>query len=380
MKKKILFVITKSNWGGAQRYVFDMATGLAQNYDVSVALGGEGRLADMLRGQNISVIQIPHLQRDISIKEEWRAARELFKIFRSVRPDIVHLNSSKAAGIGTLVARIARVPHIVFTAHAWAWNEDRPLHARIAIGLLHWLTVRFAHRTITVSHAVYDQMARLPFTKRRMRVVHLGIAPLPRISRAEARARMLEILPTLKAKKDAVWITSIGELHPIKGFMYAIDAVSTHMRARPADTCAYIIIGEGEERLHLEKRIQEQKLSDSVFLAGQVSDAAVLLAAFDIMLTPSLSEAFGYVVLEAGAANIPIIASNVGGIPEIIGSDGGMLVPPRDSAAIAEGLNELITKPSHGSSLTLSLHEKVMAYFTRSRMIDETKEIYDSFD
>src|SRR3989338_9863030 len=127
-KRKILYVITKGNWGGSQRYLFDMATSLPKNkFDVKVAIGEGGLLKERLLENGIKVISIPALQRDISVMKEIRSFVSLYKIFRtSPRPDVVHLNSSKASALGALAARIAGVPRIVFTAHGWPFKEDRP--------------------------------------------------------------------------------------------------------------------------------------------------------------------------------------------------------------------------------------------------------------
>jgi glycosyltransferase involved in cell wall biosynthesis len=110
MKKKVLFVITKPNWGGAQRYVFDLATALPkERYDVALAVGGEGELTKRLEERNIPAINIPSLKRDISLIAEFRAFSALKDTFMRERPDIVHLNSSKAGALGALAARAAGV-------------------------------------------------------------------------------------------------------------------------------------------------------------------------------------------------------------------------------------------------------------------------------
>ena len=126
-RKKVLFLITKSNWGGAQRYVYDLVTTLDKSqFDVVVALGGNGILVEMLNHAGIRTIIIQSLARNISIKNELSFARELWNILRIEKPDVFHVNSSKAGGVGTFLGRLSRVPRIIFTAHGWAFNEDRP--------------------------------------------------------------------------------------------------------------------------------------------------------------------------------------------------------------------------------------------------------------
>lgn len=371
---KILFLITKSNWGGAQRYVYDLATSLKQRHDVSVALGGEGRLAELLRAQHILIHAISSLGRDVRLKNEFSSFLECYRLLRRERPDVFHVNSSKAGALGALAGRLARVPHIVFTAHAWAWNEERPWYARVIIALLHWLTVILAHRTIAVSHSIYDQMAGFPFTARRMRVIHLGITPLPLLSRAQARTQFFARFPELAAHNDAVWVATIAELHPIKGIPYLLDAMRLLHTTHPHTVA--VIIGTGDEYNALEHAIRDRALTHVVYLAGYIADAATLLSAFDLFVLPSLSEAFGYVLIEAGAASLPVIATNVGGIPDIIGDDGGMLVPPRNASLLADAITSSIDDPSAARVLGLTLEKRVREYFTKERMVDETETLY----
>lgn len=373
-KRKILFVITKSNWGGAQRYVFDLATSLQKEYDVAVALGGEGKLKELLEAQQIRVISIPGMTRDISLAQEWKAFLFLVSLFFKERPDIVHLNSSKAAGLGALAARLAIMRHIVFTAHAWAWNEERPLSARIAIALLHYLTVLLAHRTICVSNAVYDQMARFPMTRRRMRVIHLGITPLPRLEKSQARAHFVERSPALDVRCAFPWLIILGELHPIKGHRYALEALARIKATHPELTT--LVVGAGEARESLHAYVTAHGLEAQVHFMGHIEDAGSLLPAFDIMLVPSLSEAFGYVLIEAGAAEVPVIASHVGGIPEIVEPDAGALVPPRNADAILGALMEALEDPDLRRSRALALKLRVVNHFTKERMVEDTKALY----
>ena len=138
---KVLFVITKSNWGGAQRYVYDLATALLrENYEVAVAVGGQGLLAENLKMAGIRVVGIPHLERDVNFFKELFSTLYLWKIFKSEQPDIIHLNSSKVGGLGAIAARTLKLwdswdrkgtgraewnPRIIFTVHGWGFNERR---------------------------------------------------------------------------------------------------------------------------------------------------------------------------------------------------------------------------------------------------------------
>ncbi|MBI3634228.1 MAG: glycosyltransferase [Candidatus Yonathbacteria bacterium] len=168
-KNKILFVITKSNFGGAQKYVYDLATNLPKDkFEVAVVVGRAGILTDKLREQGIHVINIFSLTRDVSLLKDFKSFVELWRIFRAERPNIIHLNSAKASGLGALAARLCCIslrpktyhltPTIIFTAHGWAFNEDRPYMARFFIKIISWITVLLCHKTIAVSDSISRNM------------------------------------------------------------------------------------------------------------------------------------------------------------------------------------------------------------------------------
>jgi hypothetical protein len=109
-KTKLFICITKSNWGGAQKYVFDLATNIpGSDYDITVLLGGNGDLAKNLEKAGIRVINLAHSQRDIDVGKEFNLFFELIKIFKKEKPDIIHLNSSKMGGVGALAGRICGI-------------------------------------------------------------------------------------------------------------------------------------------------------------------------------------------------------------------------------------------------------------------------------
>jgi glycosyltransferase involved in cell wall biosynthesis len=372
IKRKILFVITKSNWGGAQSYVYDLATSIDKDiFEAEVIVGGNGLLAHKLEAAGIPVASLHSMERDINIKKELLSAIELFKLFRKTKPDVIHLNSSKAGGLGAVAARLAGARKIIFTAHAWAFNENRGLFSNLLISFLHWVTVILSHQTIAVSESVREQVIHMPFMKKKIEVVHLGIEPFECKEKEEARKLLKE-----RAALDSsgiLWIGAISELHPIKGLLYALDAINLLKETYPA--LQFYIIGEGEQRSLIEKQIIKRKLEGQVHLVGFIDDAKTYLKAFDIFVLPSLSEAFGYSLLEAGNAEIPIIASNVGGIPEVI-DEAGILTPSKNARAIADAITKLIESPEERMALGKAMNHRVHTIFTKEKMIAKTSVHY----
>jgi glycosyltransferase involved in cell wall biosynthesis len=165
-KIKILLAITKSNWGGAQRYVFDLATSLPQDqFEVVVLTGREGELSKRLREQNIRTVEIKHIEREVNPLKDLAVVYEFRKILKKEKPDIVHLNSSKMAVYGALATLGNKKIKTVFTSHGWPFNEKRALFSRI----FYSISLRFAltniNKTIFVSQNTAEQAFAMKLLK-----------------------------------------------------------------------------------------------------------------------------------------------------------------------------------------------------------------------
>ncbi len=374
-KTKVLFVITKSNWGGAQKYVYDLATGLSRdNFEVVVALGGTGVLSNKLRTAGVRVISLPALERDINPLKDFSSFIGLWRIFHAERPDVVHLNSAKASGLGALAGRLAGVPKIIFTSHGWAFNEERSWFSRHIIKLISWATVMLAHKTIAVSEIVRQDTRVWPFIADKVVVIRNGIGNIEFLSRDNAR-RNLCARANIILSEDIFLLGTIGELHPNKGLIYAIEAMTKLALAHP--NLYYIVLGDGEEKERLSALIKARGLSERVFLIKE-ENASPYLKAFDCFMVPSVKEGLPYVVLEAGMASLPVIATSVGGIPEIIENmDTGILVQPRDPQELKNAIAFIISsKAEQNVALGASLYTKVTRDFPLEHTLFETAKLY----
>lgn len=374
-KTKVLYVITKSNWGGAQRYVFDLATGLPpEKFEVVVALGGGGPLKTELEKSGIRTIPLPFLVRDVSVFLDTRVFFGLWSLFRKERPDVVHLNSSKIGGLGALAGRISRTSNIIFTAHGWAFREEwrSPLQ-RIIIKFLSWLTILWSHSIITVSERDFREGRSMPFTQKKFVLVYNGLSDLPPFSKEEMRKKISETLQK-NIPTDTSWIGTIGELHKNKGHAYAIEALA---QISLKHNVAFFLIGEGEERGALEKLIEKLEMGSKIFLLGKKDDAATLLEAFDFFLFPSIKEGLPYAILEAGRAGLPVVASAVGGVPEIITDmNSGILVRPKSPEEIVKAFEYLFAHKKEAAAFGKKLHANVKKNFSIKKMLRETLVVY----
>ncbi len=385
-RKKILYVITKSVWGGAQKYVYDLAANLPkEHFEVIVAAGASGPLFQKLRDAEIRTISILGLQRDVAFLNECRASWELFKIIRHEKPAIVHLNSTKTGIIGALVARVYNFlcllnseqrTRIIFTVHGWGFNEDRTLPVRALIFFASWCASLF-HDAVILINTNDLRQARKFIPRRKCTFILNGFCPPKFLPRFEARA-YLERLLKQTFTDTMVFIGIIAELTKNKGFTYLIEALNQIKSKMQNSKFRVVIIGEGEDRLTLENMIAHYGLAKIIFLPGFLPDASRYLSAFDLAVLPSIKEGLPYAILEAMAAGVPVVATRVGGIPDlVIHGKTGLLVPPKDATSLANALDQLLKDSQTRTAYGELGRAHWAAHFTLAKMITQTKTLYD---
>ncbi len=374
---KILFLITKSNFGGAQKYVLELAVAAKKRgLNVIVACGGTGEkqaelglLAEKLQAADIRVIPIKHFMRDMSVGNDIAAFFDVLRVIREERPHVLHVTSSKAGGIGALAGRILRVPRIIFTSHGLTVDEIwRPRLQRFLIFVSTYYTLAAAHVSIMISKETYERACHIIGRKHKIAYVKNGITPVAFKSREVARAELALHIPT-----DHILIGGIGELHPNKNWSQAITAT-----AHLPHTVHLAIIGSGEEYDSLKHHAAALGIEDRVHLLGYIGDAATYVKAFDIFILPSKKEGLPYVILEAGLAGLPVVATDLPGNRDIIESGvHGFLIEP-NHRILATSIEMLIRDPGMRRTLGAALQEKVMTEFSIEHMVEETFALYAS--
>lgn len=376
---KILYIITKSNWGGAQRHVFDLALNAKkQGYDVVVALGGNGILRARLEENSISTRVISELGRDVSVGKDTGSFKEIFNIIRREKPDVVHLHSPKAAGLGAVAARILRVKKIIYTVHGWAFNENRPLHQKAAIIFFSWLTTLLVHTVILLSEKELGQTLLFPLVKNKTVLIPLGIDSPTFISVDGARQVMAKKIdmPFPDFNKKII-VGTIAELHPNKGLTYLLSALLEIKESHPE--IITLLIGDGEQKNLLAEFIKTNSLEKHVYLIGYLESASEYMKAFNIFILPSVKEGLPYTLLEAGYATLPVITTTVGGIPEIIEDmKSGVLIQPRKPAEIAHAITFYAEHLDVARQYARNLNESVKKKFALERMVAETVKVYET--
>ncbi|MFA5001322.1 MAG: glycosyltransferase family 4 protein [Candidatus Paceibacterota bacterium] len=375
-KIKIFYLITKGNFGGAQRYVYDLATALPRTeFETTVIMGEFETLEKKLMGAGIKTIKIPTLGRDINLIKDLKSFWQILKILKKEKPQIVHLNSSKIGGLGALAGRMTGVPKIIFTVHGLAFNEKRPGWQKVLIKFSHWLSIILCHEVITVADCLRQQINSWPGVNRKVTTINSGLPPIKFFEQSVARRELFA------GHNDRFWIGTIAELHPNKGLDLLIEAFALTVRALLGDSLGWsinlMIVGEGEELEKLKWLTRAKRLEDRIHFLGRVEDARAYLKAFDIFTLTSRTEAFPYVILEAGAAGLPVIASEVGGIPELITDpELGILVPSGSVEEIKKSLLFMLKKPKYRDLVGKNLRQRVSANFSLKKMVEKTVELY----
>ncbi len=374
--KRLLFVITKSFFGGAQRYVFELAVAMqAAGHTVAVACGGREELVSRLEAAGILTFEIIGAERDINLIKELRFLRSLGQIVQDFKPDIIHLNSSKAGLLGSLVARLLRVPKIIFTAHGWPFLEDRPLPWRLMAWLGSYLTGLLADRVILVSQ--HDQAkTHMPGVLSKCTVIHTSVPSFPLLSRAEARQALFSEA-IVREHEHNIWLITHGEINHNKNHTAVINAIaefnSTHLTK-----LFYTIIGSGDLAPLLKDQVSLKGLTDYVHFLGYQSDARQYLLGFDIYVMPSKKEGLPYSLLESGMAGVPCIASRVGGIPEVIlDHETGLLTDPENHMTIVAALDFLLINPDKRTLYSDNLKQHLTENFSPSTLIAKTAALYN---
>jgi glycosyltransferase involved in cell wall biosynthesis len=368
--KKILFIVTQSEFGGAQRYIFEMGRLLDRNkYQIKVAAGpGDGELFRKLEEISIPSKRLEKLKRAPNPPQLISSIKEMRGIIKIERPDVLFLCSTTAGLLGSLSA-ISLKTRVIYRIGGWAFNDPRPFWQNLLITLAERATSRLKDAIIVNSEfdwriAVKKKIA----SPEKIVKIYNGLDPdtMSFISSKEAR-RELEI------GSDPV-IGTVANFYKTKGLEYLIEAAKEVTRENPQTK--FVIVGEGRLRSRLEKMIKKHGLENNVFLKGRIPNAYKYLKAFDAFVLPSLKEGFPWIILEAMAAELPITATKVGALPEIISNkEDGFLIEPGDVKELAGKIKWIIDNPDKAKAMGIRAKAKLAEKFSPRKMAQKTEEV-----
>lgn len=368
---RLLWLVDSLGAGGAEALVVTYAEAVRgkQEFFVACLSGADGVNAQRLQSLGVPVIDLRARNlRDVS------AFRRLLAAIREHRIELIHAHLTYSSIWSAVASRLTGVPAIAslhVSPRATRTLKDSALH-RVATDLrdrlMRAILNRWSRIVVMVSGALRDDYLERGLKSAKMRVVHNGIE-LDRFRRPreESRARLER---ELNIPRGVPIIATVAVLRPKKGIEVLLEAVPQVRNA------VFVIIGDGPLRDEWTRLAESRGVADRVRWAGYRKDVDALLAGCDLFVHPSLDDAFPTVLLEAMAAGLPIVASQVGGIPEIV-TPGvtGELVPPGDARALASAINALL-----GSDDTMRLMraaaESHASRFSTAAWIDRLTAVY----
>ncbi|MEK7659544.1 MAG: glycosyltransferase family 4 protein [Patescibacteria group bacterium] len=383
-KKRILFVITQSEFGGAQRFLYELTIRLdKEKYEILVAAGEEekGIFFKSLKEKKINTRILKFLRRKINPFFDVLGIIELMNLINKFRPDYLHLNSSKAGFLGSIAGfkikllrpRRFKNLKIIYRIGGWSFNDPGLWWKKKIFILAEKMTAKLKDIIVVNNKSDYEQAIKFKIKpKKELKLIYNGIDALKIdfLSRDEARRKL--------PKADFI-IGTIANFYPTKGLEYLIEMVKflKFNFGLNLEKIKFLIIGDGELRKSLESRIKNYGLEKEVILLCQIPKAHKFMKAFDIFVLPSVKEGFPWVILEAMAAKVPIIATSVGAMPEIIeNGKNGILVEPKNPQKLAEAIKYLIENERTRDEFGIQAHQTVLFKFPVEKMVNQIEELF----
>jgi sugar transferase (PEP-CTERM/EpsH1 system associated) len=362
---RVLHLITELSVGGAQSVLTCLLAGSdRQRYSpLVVALYNANGVA----ARQVRTLGVPVIDLGMNSKARLDAVWRLYRLLSQTRPTILHAWMIHSNLLARVVGRLAGVPIIV--------TSRRNVH----IGgkgreLLKRATAWMDDRVIAVCEAARQaEIQRSGVSPDKVVTIHNGI-DVRRFS-AEKRSRHC-VRNTFGVPHDALLIGAIGRLHAQKGFPYLLRATAELVTRMPH--VRLLVVGEGELRRLLGDQCQDLGLAETVTFAGLRTDVPQILSSLDLLVLPSLWEGMPNVVLEAMAAELPVVATTVGGTPEVVvDGETGILVPAADVEALARAIERLLSDCALRQRMGQAGRKRIEEHFTVAQMVRKTENLYE---
>ena len=360
IKKRILFVITRSLRGGAQCHLVNLISGLAKNSDIDffLATDSPGFLTDALLDLKVQVFMIPSLGNSLNPINDVISIFRLLSIIDRVNPDIVHAHSSKAGLLARLSAKIANKP-TVFTAHGWGFKPNVPIFRRYMVRISETICSLLTDKIICVSE--YDRsLAELYKVAKssQLRMIFNGVPDTNLIANPESSCVKIIMVARFEEPKQQ------GKL-------------ITHFSMISSNSAKLILVGDGPNLPQAIDLVKANELEDRVVFTGDRNDVAQLLSDAHIFVLLSDYEGLPLSIIEAMRAGLPVIASNVGGVPEeVMDGFSGFLIE-NDQSSITEKLNLLVESPLLRSQMGKEGRKIYLNKLHIDSMVEQTLSVYE---
>ena len=298
---------------------------------------------------------------------------KLVGVIRRIRPHVVHTHTAKAGFLGRLAARITRVPIVVHTYHGHVLSGYFSQRKTKLLTMMERGLARFSDRLVAVSDQVRDDLVSFGVAPSgHFSVVPLGLDLAPMFSAGSQRGALrteLDVAP------DVPLIGIVGRLFPIKNHALFLETAAHLMTKHP--DARFIVVGDGTLRAELEERAGRSDLAGHVFFTGWRFDLPAIYTDLDVLVVSSRNEGTPVSAIEAMAAGCPVVATRVGGLPDLI-DDGrtGILVAPDDATALSEAIDGVLTDQNRKSVLREAARADVEQRFMVSRLVSDMQDLY----
>lgn len=352
-KIKIIHVITRLDKGGSAENTILTVKGLDREiYDVVLVRGlsvesnmteNEVRAVEKsvreAEREGVRIITVPCLVRRAHPFYDVKALAALTRILRREHPKIVHTHTSKAGLIGRVAAYMAKTPVILHTPHGHVFYGYFGRVITYIFVIIERLLAKITDKIITLTNQEgLDHIRFKIASPAKFATIHSGVDIQKFIT---TKSDVGGLKRSFGIKGEALVVGSVGRLVPIKGHRYLIFAAPKILKEVPE--LKFILVGDGYLRPELERLARALSVREAFLFLNWRSDIAPIIGMFDLFALPSLNEGMGKVLVEAMAAGKPVVASNTGGIPDlIIDGDNGILVCPEDIDQLSEAIIKLL--------------------------------------
>jgi len=380
-KIKVVRIIARLNIGGPAIHAILLSEGLDKNrFETQLVIGRpdrfEGDMSNLARMKKLNLKYIPKLSRKIGFYDI-EAFFELLKFINKVKPDIVHTHTAKAGTLGRLAAIVSRVPIRIHTFHGHVFNGYfSPWKARLFILVEKFLSL-FTTKTIAVSKGVEEEIVNVlkVVPKEKSVVIGLGLELEKFLKNNTLKGKFRA---NTGASKDDLLIGIVGRLVPIKNHKMFLEVARKIRNKQPHLKAKFVIIGDGETRESLTDYAKKLNLGNDVCFTGWAEDLPSMYADLDIVVLTSLNEGTPLSLIEAMASAKPIVATDVGGVKDIIqDGENGLLAKANDVETFSEKLISLLQDKEKRLSMGLRGREFAKNTFQKERLVKDVEDLYE---
>ena len=374
---RVMRLFSRLNIGGPSLHVVLLTAGLrSRGYETLLVVGREekreGNLLEWARQRDVECWRIEGLGRAIRPLSDLRAGWQLFRLMRRFRPSIVHTHTAKAGLLGRVAAFLAGAPVVVHTFHGHVLRGYFGPLGTAALGLTEKLLARATSALVAVSGSVRQELVDLGIASAdKIRVIPLGLelealaAPLPR-----GGLRRSHGVPD-----DSPLVGCVGRLVPIKDLETFLHAAADVHAACPE--VHFSLVGDGEQRTALEAVSRRLGLTGAVHFHGWQRDMGAVYGDLDLVVNSSVNEGTPVALIEALAAGRPVIATRVGGTPDLLANGlHGCLVPAGDPRALAAAIREALQQPEELRARARAGQQHVLRTHTTQRLCEDIDALY----